>query len=321
MQEVQITKQEEGQRLDKFLGKYLNEAPKSFLYKMLRKKNIVLNKKKADGREKLKSGDKVQFFLADETIEKFSSVKVQRIKPVKLNIIYEDKDVLIVNKPAGMLSQKSAPQDVSLNEYVITYLLESGQITEEMLRTFRPSICNRLDRNTSGLIAAGKSMAGLQQMGKLFHDRGMKKYYRCLVKGVVDREEHVEGFLWKDEKNNQVYVSREEKEGAKRIETTYTPLWTADEVTFLEVHLITGRTHQIRAHLASKGHPIVGDGKYGDAEVNTKYKKKYGLTHQFLHAYRMEMPKMEGELSNLSQKTFTAVLPKELENICKEIRR
>ena len=321
MREIEITRQEEGQRLDKFLAKYLNEAPKSFLYKMMRKKNIVLNKKKADGSEKLKDGDRVQLFLADETIEKFSSVKVERGKAVKLEIIYEDEDVLILNKPAGMLSQKSAPTDISLNEHVISYLLDSGQITEETLHVFRPSICNRLDRNTSGLITAGKSMAGLQELGKLFHDRGMKKYYCCLVKGTIRTPEHIDGFLWKDEKSNQVHIFREEREGAKKIETTYTPLWSAKGATFLEVHLITGRTHQIRAHLASIGHPLVGDGKYGDSKFNDRFYREYGLNHQFLHACRMEMPKMEGKLSALSEQTFTAVLPKELEHICRGLRR
>ena len=163
MQEIIVTANEAGQRFDKLLAKYLNEAPKSFLYKMLRKKNIVLNGKKATGNEKLEVGDHIKLFLSDETIEKFSKIKVQRTNQV-LNFVYEDDNILIINKPVGMLSQKAEAKDESLVEHIITYLLESGQMTEEELRKFKPSICNRLDRNTSGLVVAGKSLIGLQKM-------------------------------------------------------------------------------------------------------------------------------------------------------------
>ena len=142
MQEIIVSTNEAGQRFDKLLAKYLNEAPKSFIYKMLRKKNIVLNGKKATGNEKLEVGDSVKLFLSDETIEKFSKVTVQKTKQ-KLDVIYEDENILLINKPVGMLSQKAEAKDESLVEYIITYLLESGQLTEEELRKFKPSICNR----------------------------------------------------------------------------------------------------------------------------------------------------------------------------------
>ena len=150
MQEIIVSANEAGQRFDKLLAKYLNEAPKSFLYKMLRKKNIVLNGKKATGNEKLEVGDSIKLFLADETIEKFSKVQIQHTKK-KLDVIYEDDHILLINKPAGMLSQKAEAKDESLVEHVISYMLDSGQLTEADLRSFKPSICNRLDRNTSGL--------------------------------------------------------------------------------------------------------------------------------------------------------------------------
>ena len=163
MQEIIVAANEAGQRLDKMLAKYLNEAPKSFLYKMLRKKNIVLNGKKATGNEKLAVGDSVKLFLADETIAKFSNIHAVHTN-VTLDIIYEDENVLLINKPVGMLSQKAVADDESLVEHIISYMLETRQLTEEELRKFRPSVCNRLDRNTSGLVAAGKSLAGLQEM-------------------------------------------------------------------------------------------------------------------------------------------------------------
>lgn len=308
MQEMIVTANEAGQRFDKLLAKYLNEAPKSFLYKMLRKKNIVLNGKKATGNEKLKEGDHIKLFLSEETIEKFSKVSVRRTSE-KLDLIYEDENILLINKPVGMLSQKADAKDESLVEHVITYLLESNQITEEKLRKFKPSICNRLDRNTSGLVVAGKSLIGLQKMGELFKQRSLRKFYRCLVLGEVQEKQYVKGYLTKHDTINKVVVSQKETKEALPIETEYEPIWTNGKCTLLEVHLITGRTHQIRAHLASLNHPIIGDYKYGNRKINDDYKQKYGLESQLLHAYRLEMPKLSQPLENISQKQFVAPLP------------
>lgn len=321
MQERKITENESGQRLDKYLGKFLREAPKSFLYKMLRKKNIVLNGKKATGQEKLHTGDCVKLFLSDETIEKFSGKAVRKssfAKTVKLDIIYEDEHILLLNKPVGMLSQKAKETDVSAVEHLIGYLLHSGQISEEELRTFRPSVCNRLDRNTSGLLAAGKSLSGLQELSRLFKERTLAKYYLCPVVGRVENGAHIHGFLHKDEKTNKVEILSGEVPGSSAIETEYRPLAFGRDATLLKVHLITGKTHQIRAHLASIGHPIFGDYKYGGRTVNDTYQERYGLNHQLLHAYRLEMPKQEGVLKNVSEKTFLAEPPDLFKRICKD---
>lgn len=320
MQEIKVTKNEAGQRLDKLLAKYLNEAPKSFFYKMMRKKNIVLNGKKATGNEKLEEGDIVKLFLADETIRKFSSVKIQRTK-TNLSVIYEDQDVVLINKPVGMLSQKAKESDVSLVEHLISYLLDAGELSEETLKSFRPSICNRLDRNTSGIVVAGKSLPGLQKMGELFKERTLHKYYRCLVQGVIREDQYLKGWLKKDEKTNKVQIlDRPSDPSDQPIETEYHPLWTKEGVTLLEVRLITGKTHQIRAHLASEGHPLIGYYKYGDRKLNDFYQKKYGLKSQLLHAYRLEFPVMEGVCSQLSEKVFIADVPPLFAKICKESR-
>lgn len=320
MQEIKVTKNEAGQRLDKLLAKYLNEAPKSFFYKMMRKKNIVLNGKKATGNEKLEEGDIVKLFLADETIRKFSSVKIQRTK-TNLSVIYEDQDVVLINKPVGMLSQKAKESDVSLVEHLISYLLDAGELSEETLKSFRPSICNRLDRNTSGIVVAGKSLPGLQKMGELFKERTLHKYYRCLVQGVIREDQYLKGWLKKDEKTNKVQIlDRPSDPSDQPIETEYHPLWTKEGVTLLEVRLITGKTHQIRAHLASEGHPLIGDYKYGDRKSNDFYQKKYGLKSQLLHAYRLEFPVMEGVCSQLSEKVFITDVPPLFAKICKELR-
>lgn len=320
MKEIIISEREASQRLDKFLGKYMNQAPKSFFYKMLRKKNIVLNGKKASGSEKLMPGDSVKLFLANETIEKFTQIKEVDIpKPEKerLEIVYEDKNVLLINKPVGMLSQKAGSSDLSLVEYITDYLLDSGQLKKEDLRIFRPGVCNRLDRNTSGLVAAGKSLPGLQQLSLAFKERRLRKYYRCLVLGEVKKKQYIKGYLRKDEKKNRVKILKERQEGTAEIETEYRPVSTNGLCTLLEVHLITGKPHQIRAHLASVNHPILGDFKYGNSEANQKLKKEFGLTSQLLHAYRLEFPEMKGELENLSGQVFLAKPPELFEHICR----
>lgn len=312
MRMITVTEKEAGQRLDKLLAKYLNQAPKSFLYKMLRKKNITLNGKKASGNEKTISGDEIRLFLAEETIEKFSSSVHNPGVPTEepLDILYEDSHILLINKPGGMLSQGARPGEVSLVDHLISYLLESKALTREELRTFRPSVCNRLDRNTSGIVVAGKTMAGLQTMGEVFRNRSLHKYYQCIVKGRVTEPERIEGYLRKDREKNQVKIRKEPLSGEDvPVATAYRPLAVGEDATLLEVELITGRSHQIRAHLASIGHPIIGDPKYGDASVNQSFRKAFGLDCQLLHSCRLELPSLTGPLSYLSGRQFTAPLP------------
>ncbi len=322
MQELHVTENEAGQRLDKLLAKFLNQAPKSFLYKMMRKKNIVLNGKKCTGNEKLKQGDSIKLFFSDETIEKFSAGTYAIPKKEKINmlpIIYEDEQVLLMNKPVGVLSQKAKDSDVSAVEILINYLMETDQLSKEQFRTFHPSICNRLDRNTSGILVAGKTLSALQEMNRFFKERTIAKYYRCLVKGrVIKNEDYIKGYLVKDQKTNKVSITKKKTEEGVPIETEYCVIQSNDEVSLLEVHLITGKTHQIRAHLASIGHPIIGDYKYGDKQINEMYRQAYGLKSQLLHAYRLEMPSSNGSLAYLNDKKFVAELPDKFIKICKD---
>lgn len=324
MREIVINENEAGQRLDKFLAKYMKKAPKSFFYKMLRKKNITLNGKKASGNEKLTIGDQVRLYLSDETIRTFSeeeSIIEKKLSQGKgilkeEQIIYEDDHILLLNKPVGVLSQRADEKEESLVEWIIRYLLASKALSKEDLRTFRPSVCNRLDRNTSGLIAAGKSLVGLQTLSRLFKERDLKKYYRCVVVGKMETKGYIKGYLSKNKKTNKVVISKSpQKEGDSLIETSYHPISVTDAATYLEVHLITGRPHQIRAHLASIGHPLIGDYKYGNREKNEKHKKKYGLNSQLLHSSRLEFPQIEGELAYLSGKIFEASLPNAFQRV------
>ena len=317
MREVRINSNEAGQRFDKYLAKLLQNAPKSFLYKMLRKKNITLNGRKAAGDEILSVGDEVRLFFSEETYEKFSGESAPAFERVShpLDILYEDEHIALINKPVGMLSQKGEGPQASLVEYFITYLLENGSLTEAQLRTFHPSVCNRLDRNTSGIVAAGKSLAGLQELSALFRERTLHKYYLTIVRGVVRKENRIRGYLQKDEETNRVTVTQTPAEGADPIETCYLPLADNGKATLLRVELITGRTHQIRAHLSSIGHPVIGDGKYGSTAVNELFRKKYGLKHQLLHAYELEIPELTGTLQHLSGKKFQAPIPKQFRRI------
>ncbi len=349
MQKVTIQPVQAGQRFDKFLGRHLCGTGMSFIYKMLRKKNITLNGKKSDGKELLKAGDEVSFFFSDETYEKFTHVDsasqdnqshkistyTEAFNKLKgIEILYEDNDVLFLNKPSGVLSQKASDADLSANEWMIGYLLKKGEITEDSLTGFKPSVCNRLDRNTSGILLCGKSLVGSRELNRLIKEREVHKFYQLFVKGNLDKEEILEGFLTKDEKRNKVTLSPKEAEGSTYIKTSYKPISQGNlhrnshdnlhgqKITFLEVELFTGKTHQIRAHLASIGHPLVGDYKYGDAAFNAYFKDKYGVKSQLLHAVRMEFPEKCEALPNLIGMVLKSPLPGEFEKILKgEIRR
>ncbi len=310
MKELIVSPQDAGQRCDKYVMKFLNKAPKSFVYKMLRKKNIVLNDKKSTGCEILNALDSVKLYLADETIEKFSQViSYKNDEKIFLNVVKETEDVIFVNKPDNLLSQKSKPNDISINEQIISYLLQKNSITNESLQTFRPSICNRLDRNTTGLITAGKTLRGSQELSYAFRQRNMDKHYIAVVKGVVSKSQQIEGFLFKDLKTNKVVISKDEMPGSGYIETGYRPIWSSDDCSLLEVHLITGRTHQIRAHLASIGHPIIGDLKYGNKKTNEKFRNQYNVTSQLLHSYSLSFPQNSISIKELVGETFVAPLP------------
>lgn len=309
MQTVTIGRNQAGQRLDKFLHKYLPQAGSNFLYKMLRKKNITLNGKKAEGKEILVEGDVVTCFFSDETYAKFSGTTNQNddsgmrksdtllaasrdaYRQIKgVNILYEDADILILNKPVGILCQKAQKNDQSLSGWLAGYILEQAESAGADPADFNPGLCNRLDRNTSGIVLCGKTLPGTQTLNRISKEQRIRKFYRTICVGELTEDILLEGFWTKDEENNQVTISPEAVPEGHPVRTGVHVLKTSGGFSLLEVELFTGKTHQIRAHLASIHHPVVGDRKYGDQKVNERLRKEFGLKHQLLHAYRVELP-------------------------------
>lgn len=334
MQSFVITGQEAGGRFDKYLKRLLPQASSGFVYKMLRKKNITLNGKKAEGNELLAEKDEVKLFFSEETYQKFAGIvsipdagkqKDEQFEDCRqayrelgeIPVVYEDEDILILNKPAGILSQKAKPEDISLNEWMIGYLLEKEEMTKENLLRFRPSVCNRLDRNTSGLVLCGKSLRGSRFLSEALRDRKIRKYYLAYVQGKIESPITLCGYLKKEEETNRVEVLSEEEYAQKvkkypAIEKEYHKIETVIELlsyledkdrTKLEILLITGKSHQIRAHLSFIGHPVIGDKKYGWMPKGKGEKK---FRHQLLHACRIEFPEMEGDFAYLSGRCFVA---------------
>lgn len=346
MQSVTVGANQAGQRLDKFLHKCLPEAGTGFLYKMLRKKNITLNGKKAEGKEMLAVGDEIKFFFSEETYAKFSGGHLKNPAVAEhpgkeggnttdeyvrafrmltgISVLYEDEHIVILNKPVGILTQKADRKDLSLNEWLIGYLLDEGVLSETELRTFHPSVCNRLDRNTSGIVLCGKSLAGSQALSRIIKERTLEKYYHTICAGEIKQKESLQGYLYKDAKTNKVTVVKEppkdKKEKYDPIKTAYHPLHQKAGYTLLEVELITGKTHQIRSHLSFIDHPIIGDGKYGNGKINKRFREKWGLQNQLLHAYRIVFPiESDGVLADLSGKEIVAPYPKLFEKLVQDM--
>jgi len=320
LKEILIDRNEDNQRLDRFLKKYLAKASTGFIYKMLRKKRIKLNGNRANPEDIIKEGDKLQLFLGEETLENFKK-DIKDIKSLtKLDIIYEDANLVLINKPIGTLSHATDGEyGNNVVDQLVSYLYEKGDYHPRIEKTFTPSICNRLDRNTSGIIIGAKNYITLQMVNDVIKKGYVKKYYKCIVKGRINSNKELKGYLVKDEEKNRVQISSREVEGGKDIRTKINTLKASSEYTLLEIDLITGRTHQIRAHLSSIGHPVIGDLKYGDSKTNRYFKDNYGLSNQFLHAYKVIFNGLSEPLDYLNGKAFVANMDKELDNIIRDL--
>ena len=296
MKEFVIRIGERSQRLDKYLRRLLPQAAGGFLYKMLRKKNITLNGSRASGKELLAEGDVIRIFFSDETFAKFAEHRAAdgeydalAALPSDVTVVFEDADILVLSKPAGMLTQKAKETDVSLNEQMLSYLIQNGALSKEQFAVFRPSVMNRLDYGTSGLVLAAKSLQGAQALAGQIAGHCMKKEYLCLVHGDFEAAGTAVSYLIKDEALNRVSLYDEPAEGAVRIETHFAAERRAGGFTLVRAGLVTGKSHQIRSQLAKLGHPIVFDRKYGDKGKDRSLRERFSYEGQLLHAHRVTL--------------------------------
>lgn len=320
MKEILIDKNESDQRLDRFLKKYLANAPQTFIYKMIRKKNIKVNDSRAQPETTIFEGDKIQLYLSDETIDKFIAEKTEIRSKLIPNIIYEDDNIILINKPAGLLSHGASKEfEENIVDSMISYLIQKGDFVPRIEKTFTPSICNRLDRNTSGIIIGAKNYQSLKAINEAIKNGHIRRFYKTIVKGNVKEEKRAEGYLIKDEDKNKVEIYKEDIEGSKKITTHIKPLQNKNGYSMLEIELITGRTHQIRGHLASLGYPVIGDRKYGNREINMSFNEGTGLDNQLLHAYKVEFNGLSEEFEYLNGKTFISELMGMSADVAKEL--
>jgi len=315
MKEIVILKNDSGQRFDKYMLKYLNKANKSFIYKMLRKKRIKLNNGRAEGNELLIEGDTIQLYLSDETMDSFMEQKTVSRTVLTFNVVYEDQNILVVNKPAGLLSHSEAKDDKdTLIDQILYYLNKNGEFNPKKESTFTPALCNRLDRNTSGLVIAGKNAQTVRQVNEAIKNKSIRKFYRTIVCGQIKKCGRLEDMYSKDRDKNKAAISDE----GKKIITEYRPVKYTDKYTLLEIELITGKSHQIRLHMQSIGSPILGDIKYGNLKENNIF-SVLGIKRQMLHSYRIEWSGMKDELSYLNGSSMTAATPNDFKKAETEI--
>jgi 23S rRNA pseudouridine955/2504/2580 synthase len=310
---IEIGANEAGQRLDKFTRKWMKDVPLSAIYKAIRKGDIKINGKKSKEQYFLQEGDVL------ETREITSSVKKESFQRIsnndRLKIIYEDENMLLVEKWPGVLVHSDKKNgEPTLTDFVLSYLYDKGDYTPEKEITFTPAPCNRLDRNTSGIVIFGKNYESLKLLNEMIRERRIKKYYLALVKDRI-KDGVYEAYISKDEDSNTSKIYDNQKPNTKRIAMEVKTVESCGTFSLIEIDLITGRSHQLRAHLAHLGNPIVGDSKYGESKLNSFFFNKYGVNYQFLYAFKLIFKDCPEKLSYLENKTIAEALPPVLKKI------
>ena len=313
MYRLVVEENDAGQRLDRFLRKYLRRAPLSAIYRIIRK-DLKVNGKRGKEDQMLTAGDELTFYMAEEVIREYAKATKPKVSKRRFKIAYEDENFLIAVKPTGLLTHgDSKEKSNTLTNQVCGYLQQNGEYDPAREKTFHPSPVNRLDRNTSGLVIFGKNAKALRQMAELLRGKDrVRKLYRTVLCGTLENERLVDEALIKDSERNMVSVAAAEG-NALESRTKVMPIRAGSRFTSAEVELITGRTHQIRVHMAHIGHPLAGDPKYGDARVNRKL-KEFGVGTQLLHAWRLEFSRdidldVYDTLGGLKGKIIEAELP------------
>ena len=303
MKEFIVNNNDAGQRLDKFLLKAVKTLPHSLLYKAIRLKKIKVNRKRCQPNQILVAGDQISLYLNDEFFKQRKEMPFLSA-PAIISVVYEDDNILLVDKPCGLVVHEDNENNPdTLIHRVQHYLYNKGEFCPKQEASFAPALCNRIDRNTCGLVIVAKNAATLRVLNQKIKDRELAKYYLCLVRGSMPKQhELLTGYLKKEASQNIVKFSNSPKEGFRKIITEYTVLDEKNGFSLLEVNLHTGRTHQIRAHLASIGHPLLGDGKYGINRAD----KKLGYKYQALCAYKLSFTFTSdaGNLNYLNGQTF-----------------
>lgn len=320
MKKIVISSNEENQRVDKFLKKYLKNAPLSYIYKAIRK-DVKINGKRPKEDTILRLDDEVCIYIDDVTLEKYQKREHQGTVKRQFKVAYEDENILIVEKPFGLLTHGDQNEKKNhLANQVIDYLIEKGDYNPRVERSFAPAPVNRLDRNTTGLVLFGKNNMALKTLNEMIRERGIvKKYYLTIVKGELKAPLYLKDKMVKDHYENKIQVLSSDVSEGKNMETVAEPLVASNGYTLLQVEIITGRTHQIRAHLAKAGYPIIGDRKYGDMGTNKSVEKKYNLTTQLLHAYKLDFGQCGEGLEYLNGKTVVALPPEDFLTIEKQL--
>lgn len=317
MKKIQITENDANQRIDKYIKKLLVNAPTNFIYKMFRKKDIKVNGKKVNEKYILKNNDVVEMFLYEDKFKEFTATKdIYNVKKT-FKVLYEDNHVLIVYKPAGLLVHEDKNESVNtLTNQVLSYLANKNELDLSRENTFMPGPVHRLDRNTSGIVIFGKTLGALQVLNEMIKQRHcIEKSYLTICKGKVNQKRNLKGYIVKLDDQAQVKLVSKDYPGALTMETIVKPVKYNNDYSKVEVTLVTGRMHQIRVHLSSIDHPIIGDRKYGDFELNKFVKKEFGLNHQLLHAYKIRFVKSFGILAYLQDKEIVCPVSKLFEKI------
>ena len=306
MQILTVKRNDAGQRLDKFLSKAVKGLPMSLMYKYIRTKKIKVNRARTQQSYMLQEGDEIQLFIRDEFFASPESDQgaLHRIHP-KLDILYEDTHIMLLNKRPGVLvHEDTSASENTLIMHIKAYLAQKGEYDPDEEQSFAPALCNRIDRNTGGIVIAAKNAEALRIMNEKIRNDELRKFYLCAAHGrMPKKQDTLHGWLRKNSAENLVDISDRKKDGYKEIITKYRVLAEKGENSLLEVELVTGRTHQIRAHLSHIGHPLLGDGKYG---INRRDREK-GYKFQALYAYRLEFNFREdgGALQYLNGKSFS----------------